>query len=88
MLVSVLSKRDIDVIAINWKCNPVWRTAAVTAIAENIRKSYVWSQFPILADALEDAGCEDMEILIMLRSEPPNLTHLVVLSSICDTSYH
>ena len=43
--------------------NPDWRSPAVLALARHIRDAHDGSVLPILADALEEAGCQDDEIL-------------------------
>lgn len=43
--------------------DPTWRTTAVTSIAESIRTNHRNDQFPILGDALIDAGCRENAII-------------------------
>ena len=43
--------------------NATWRTATVTALAEAIYDDRAIDRLPILADALEDAGCTERDIL-------------------------
>lgn len=45
--------------------DPKWRTSTVTAICERIRDT---RDCPILADACEDAGCDDGPLLRLLRT--------------------
>jgi hypothetical protein len=40
-----------------------WRTSNVTALAQAIYDDRVFDRLPILADALEDAGCDNADIL-------------------------
>ncbi|MDY3562920.1 hypothetical protein R5W23_004401 [Gemmata sp. JC673] len=40
-----------------------WRTGAVTSLAHGMYESRDFSAMPILADALQDAGCEDGAVL-------------------------
>ncbi len=40
-----------------------WRTEAVVAIARGISAEGAYDRLPVLADALEDAGCDDPEVL-------------------------
>jgi hypothetical protein len=47
--------------------DPQWRTAAVVGIAQGIYRSGDFSALPVLADALEEAGCADEEILSHCR---------------------
>ncbi len=43
--------------------DPNWRTSTVVAIAKSMYESRDFSPMPILADALQDAGCEHADIL-------------------------
>ncbi len=47
--------------------SPSWRTDTVLAIARQVYESRDFSAMPILADALQDAGCEDEDVLIHCR---------------------
>lgn len=49
-----------------------WRTGDVVAIARGMLQSKDFSALPILADALQDAGCTDEELLAGCR-QPPEL---------------
>jgi hypothetical protein len=42
---------------------PVWRTDTVIALAQGMYESRDFRAMPILADALQDAGCDDNDIL-------------------------
>jgi hypothetical protein len=46
-----------------------WRTSTVIAIAHQMYESRDFSAMPILADALQDAGCEHEDILNHCRDE-------------------
>jgi ATP-dependent Clp protease ATP-binding subunit ClpC len=45
-----------------------WNGGTVAMLARGIKESYRWQDLPVLADALEDAGCADPEILGHCRS--------------------
>jgi hypothetical protein len=49
--------------------NPQWRTSTVLAMARGMYESRDFSAMPILADALQDAGCENTDILNHCRDE-------------------
>jgi hypothetical protein len=48
--------------------DPAWRTSNVTALAQSIYDDRAFERLPILADALEDAGCDNAHILNHCRS--------------------
>jgi hypothetical protein len=54
--------------------NPDWHTSTAVALAEGMYNSRDFSAMPILADALEDAGCDSEDILQHCRE--PNVTHV------------
>jgi hypothetical protein len=47
--------------------DPAWRTDTVLAIAQQMSATDDFSALPILADALEDAGCHNEAILVHCR---------------------
>jgi hypothetical protein len=47
--------------------DPAWVTSTVTALAQAIYDDRAFDRLPILADALEDAGCTDADILAHCR---------------------
>ena len=49
--------------------NPRWLTSTVIGIAESIDRHAQYHNMPILADALEDAGCDNSDILTHCRED-------------------
>ncbi len=49
--------------------SPEWRTSTAIAIAQQMFESRDFSAMPILADALQDAGCDNDDILNHCRDE-------------------
>jgi len=49
--------------------DPVWRTDTASSLAKHMYESRDFSAMPILADALQDAGCENDDILSHCRDE-------------------
>lgn len=52
--------------------DPVWGTATVRQLAEVVYHERAFERMPILADALEEAGCHDTEILRHCRGSGPH----------------
>ena len=55
-------------------CSPDWRTDTAMTLARQMYESREFSAMPILADALQDAGCDDPAILDHCRDT--SLTHV------------
>ncbi|HJZ59656.1 MAG TPA: hypothetical protein VKE74_32225 [Gemmataceae bacterium] len=53
--------------------SPSWLTSTVVAIARGMYEGRDFSAMPILADALQDAGCDHTAILDHCRSECPHV---------------
>ena len=53
--------------------HPSWRTSTALAIAQGIYDDRAFDRLPILADALQDAGCENDDILNHLRCDGPHV---------------
>ena len=47
--------------------DPAWLTLAVVDLAQAIYEDRDWAALPVLADALEEAGCTNRDILDHLR---------------------
>ncbi len=54
--------------------SPEWRTDTTTSLATQMYESRDFSAMPILADALQDAGCDNADILSHCRDTL--LTHV------------
>jgi len=52
---------------------PFWLTSTVTALAHQMYHSRDFSAMPILADALQDAGCDNADILDHCRGPGPHV---------------
>ncbi len=53
--------------------NPSWGSADVMLLAQGIYTDRAFDRLPILADALQDAGCEDEQLLDHCRSSGPHV---------------
>lgn len=54
--------------------DPGWRTSDAVALARGIYQDRAFDRMPILADALQDAGCDDEQVLIHCRD--PEQVHV------------
>ncbi|MBN9117896.1 MAG: hypothetical protein J0I06_01800 [Planctomycetes bacterium] len=54
--------------------SPSWRTGTALSLARQMYESRDFSAMPILADALQDAGCDSDDILDHCRAA--NATHV------------
>lgn len=52
--------------------DPSWRTSTVDSLARQMYESRDFSPMPILADALQDAGCENPDVLDHCRGPGPH----------------
>jgi len=52
--------------------DPAWRTPAATALARTAYEENCWEEVPLLADALEEAGCSEAAILSHCRGPGPH----------------
>ena len=53
--------------------SPEWRTSTAVAIARQMYEGRDFSAMPILADALQDAGCEHADVLDHCRGPGPHV---------------
>lgn len=53
--------------------DPEWRTTTAAALAEWIYASRDFSAMPVLADALQDAGCNNADVLDHCRGSGPHV---------------
>ena len=54
------------------KFSKKWRTDTALTLARQMYESRDFSAMPILADALQDAGCDNADILNHCRGEGPH----------------
>ena len=52
---------------------PEWRTSTVVSLARRLYETRDFDPIPLLADALQDAGCENEDILNHCRSAGPHV---------------
>lgn len=53
--------------------DPAWLTSTVRTLAENIYADCAFDRLPILAHALQDAGCDNEDILNHCRGDGPHV---------------
>ena len=61
-----------------------WLTSTVLTLASGIYAERAFDRLPILADALQDAGCENIDILSHCRSEGPHVRGCWVVDLLLD----
>ena len=59
-----------------------WRTEAVMALARTMYESRDFSAMPILVDALQDAGCDNDDLLSHCRGPGPHVRGCWVLDRV------
>jgi hypothetical protein len=52
---------------------PAWQTPTVVGIANGIYSDRAFDRMPILADALEKAGCDNPDVLLHCRGDGPHV---------------
>lgn len=55
------------IVAPGWGCSPAWRTDTAATLASQMYDARDFSAMPILADAIQDAGCGDYDWLAVMR---------------------
>ena len=53
--------------------DPSWRTSTAVALARQMYESRSFDRMPILADALEEAGCDEPSVLTHCRGDGPHV---------------
>ena len=53
--------------------DPRWLTSTAVALAQTIYDQRAFDRLPILADALEEAGCDGPELLAHCRGDGPHV---------------
>jgi hypothetical protein len=64
--------------------NPTWLTPTVKQLAQSIYDEKAFDRMPILADALEDSGCDNAEVLGHCRSGGEHVRGCWVVDPILD----
>jgi hypothetical protein len=64
--------------------DPNWRTSTAVALAQQLYDSRDFSAMPILADALQDAGCDNVDILDHCRGPGPHVRGCWVVDLLLD----
>jgi hypothetical protein len=59
----------VDMVEPPRRLRPAWLTPAALGIARRAYDLRDWEALPVLADALEEAGCEDEEVLMHCRGK-------------------
>ncbi|AMV24453.1 hypothetical protein VT84_08650 [Gemmata sp. SH-PL17] len=53
--------------------SPSWQTSTAVALASQMYESRDFGAMPILADALQDAGCDNADVLVHCRGSGPHV---------------
>jgi hypothetical protein len=53
--------------------DPTWKTPAVVQLARSLYEERRFTDMPVLADALEEAGCQDAAVLGHCRGSGPHV---------------
>lgn len=63
-----------------------WKNGLVVGLAQVVHDESAFDRMPILADALEDSGCTDTDILRHLRGATPHVRHCWVLDTLLNSA--
>jgi hypothetical protein len=63
---------------------PAWRTPTVLTIASQVYERESFEELPVLGDALEDAGCDDQQVLGHLRAATTHYRGCWALDAVLD----
>jgi hypothetical protein len=66
--------------------NPAWRTSTAVGVAQAMYDAREFNAMPILADALQDAGCEDNAILSHCQGAGPHVRGCWVVDLVLNKS--
>jgi hypothetical protein len=66
------------------KFSPSWRTGTVVALARQMYEAREFSAMPILADALQDVGCDNEDVLAHCRGPGPHVRGCWVVDLVLD----
>jgi hypothetical protein len=66
--------------------DPSWRTESVVALARGVHADRAFDRLPVLADALEDAGCHDPDVLEHCRGAGSHHRGCWVVDAVLGTS--
>ena len=66
--------------------SPAWRTDTAVTLARQMYESRDFSPLPILADALQEAGCENADILAHCRGDGPHVRGCWVVDAVLGLS--
>jgi hypothetical protein len=68
----------------NIRLDPAWLTSTVKQLAQSIYDDRAFERMPILADALEDAGCDNPDVLNHCRSAGEHVRGCWVVDAMLD----
>jgi hypothetical protein len=66
--------------------DPIWRTDTAVVLARQMYESHDFGAMPILADALQDAGCDNEDILAHCRTETTHVRGCWVVNWVLNKS--